>query len=109
MRQESNDDTLAEEKPEDVTYSQFLQICRANIFLQKKKTSTTKYHHFHHQIRTTNTLIKKTKHKQATETKPKRKKEEEELTGACEASNHYNPPHVTIPKSKPMYQTKIEE
>jgi hypothetical protein len=54
-------------------------------------------------------IIKKTKHKQATETKPKRKKEEEELTGACEASNHYNPPHVTIPKSKPMYQTKIEE
>jgi hypothetical protein len=55
------------------------------------------------------TIIKKTKPKQATETEPKRKKEEEESTGACEASNHYNPPYVTIPKSKPMYQTKIEE
>jgi hypothetical protein len=42
MRQELKGDTLAEAKPEDVTCSEFLQICKANVFLKKK---TTKHYH----------------------------------------------------------------
>jgi hypothetical protein len=42
MRQELKGDTLAEAKPEDVTCSEFLQICKANVFLKKKKTK-----HYH--------------------------------------------------------------
>jgi hypothetical protein len=42
MRQELKGDTLAEAKPEDVTCSEFSQICKANVFLKKK---TTKHYH----------------------------------------------------------------
>jgi hypothetical protein len=62
MRQELKGDTLAEAKPEDVTCSEFLQICKANVFLKKKtRNITTKYHHFHHKINTTNNHNKKSK------------------------------------------------
>jgi hypothetical protein len=37
MSQELKGDTLAEAKLEDITCSEFLQICKANVFLKKKK------------------------------------------------------------------------
>jgi hypothetical protein len=69
MRQELKGDTLAEAKPEDVTCSEFLQICKANVFL-KKKNETLPQNTITSITKSTpqTTIIRKAKHKLATET-----------------------------------------